>query len=148
MNAARGRSARHRPDLAYADTNVFVALLVGPDHPSHDAALGIFHRVAEGRLALIVSPIVVAEIVYVTRSLFEWSRREVADRLTSFLEADGLVVSERTVVLDALGLYGKHRRLDFADAYLAAAALAVGPAAVASFDLDLDLVEGVRRISA
>ena len=45
-------------------------------------------------------------------------------------------------------LYGAGSRLDFADAYLAAAALEVGPAAVASFDTDLDTVEGVHRISA
>ena len=37
--------------------------------------------------------------------------------------------------------------VDLADAYLAAAALEIGPAAVASFDTDFDTVEGVRRIT-
>jgi predicted nucleic acid-binding protein len=124
-----------------------VGLLAGPDHALHDSAVEIFRRVADGALRLIVTPIVVAELVYVTRSLFTWTRRSTAERLGSLLEADGLTVTERTVVARALQLYLEHLRLDFADAYLAAIALEVGPAAVTSFDADLDAVKGIRRIS-
>jgi predicted nucleic acid-binding protein len=94
-----------------------------------------------------VTPIIVAELVYVTRSLFAWTRRSTAERLGSLLEADGLTVTERTVIVRALQLYWEHSRLDFADAYMAAIALEVGPAAVTSFDADFDAVEGIRRIS-
>jgi predicted nucleic acid-binding protein len=103
--------------------------------------------VADGALRLIVTPIVVAELVYVTRSLFTWTRRSTAERLGSLLEADGLAITERTVVVRALQLYREHSRLDFADAYLAAIALEVGPATVTSFDTDFDAVKGIRRIS-
>ena len=148
MTAVRGRAARPQPAAAYADTNLFVALLAGPGHPLHEPALGIFRRVADRELNLIVTPIVVAELTYVARSLFGWSRRLSADRIGSMLRADGIVLWERSALLRALELYGTGSRLDFADAYLAAAALEVGPPAVASFDTDLDTVEGVRRISA
>jgi predicted nucleic acid-binding protein len=94
-----------------------------------------------------VTPIVVAELVYVTRSLFAWTRRSTAERLGSLLEADGLTVNEGTVIALALQLYREHSRLDFADAYLAAIALQVGPATVTSFDADFDAVKGLRRIS-
>ena len=136
------------PDLAYADTNLFVALLAGPTHPLHDPALRVFRRVAEGTLGLIVTPVVVAELVYVTRDVVGWSRTVTAARLSSLLDADGLILTEAAVTRRALTLYGERPRLDLADAYLAAAALEVGPAAVASFDTDLDTVDGVRRISA
>jgi predicted nucleic acid-binding protein len=134
--------------MAYADTNLFIALLVGPEHPLHDPALSIFRRVAEGELLLLVTPVIVAELVYVGRSLLRWTRGVAADRLGEFLAADGLVVTEATTVMRALRLFGEQSRLDFADAYLAAAALEVGPASVASFDAGLDTVDGVRRISA
>ncbi len=137
-----------RPDLAYADTNLFVGLLAGPEHALHDSALGVFRRVADGALRLIVTPIVVAELVYVTRSLFAWTRRSTAERLGSLLEADGLAVIEATVIARAMQLYREQSRLDFADAYLAAIALELGPAAVTSFDTDLDSVTGIRRISS
>ena len=144
----RGRQKRPSPDLGYADTNLFVALLAGPTHPFHDEALGIFRRVADGELALVVTNVVAAELVYVMRSLAGWTRRATADHLASLLETDGLVVSERSVIVRALHVYGEWSRLDFADAYLAAAALELGPAAIASFDKDFDLVDGIRRISA
>lgn len=133
--------------MAYADTNVFIALLVGPSHPLHEPALSILRRVADGQLGLLVTPIVVAELVYVGRSLLRWTRVVAAERLGELLSADGLVVAEAATIQRALQLYGKGSRLDFADAYLAAAALEVGPAVVASLDTGLDTVEGVRRIS-
>ena len=102
---------------------------------------------ADGVLRLIVTPIVVAELVYVTRSLFTWTRRSTAERLGSLFEADGLDITERAVIARALQLYREHSRLDFADAYLAATALEVGPAAVTSFDADFDAVKGIRRLA-
>jgi predicted nucleic acid-binding protein len=148
VSAPGTRGPRGRPDVAYADTNIFVALLVGPAHPLHEQSLGVFRRVADGQLGLIVTPIVVAELVYVARSLLGWTRKVTAQRLGPLIEADGLVCTEGPVLARALRLFGERSRLDFADAYLAAAALEVGPPAVASFDADLDAVEGVRRISA
>lgn len=127
---------------------MFVALLAGPTHALHGPALSLFRRVAEGTLRLIVTPIVVAELVYVTRDVVGWSRTVIAERLGSLLDADGLVVMEAAVTRRALTLYGERTRLDFADAYLAAAALELGPAAVASFDADFDALTGLRRISA
>jgi len=148
VTGAKGRPTRRQPDLAYSDTNAFVALLVGADHPLHERALSVFRRVADGELALIVTPVIAAELVYVVRSVLGWTRRVAADRIGSLLEADGLVLTEGPTVMRAVRLYGENSRLDFADAYLAAAALEKGPAVVVSFDADLDTVEGVRRISA
>lgn len=144
-----GLRARRRPtEMAYADTNLFIALLVGPAHPLHESALSIFRRVAEGQLVLVVMPVIVAELVHVGRSLLRWTRGVAADHLGALLSADGLVLTEAATVMSALRLFSRHSRLDFADAYLAAAALEVGPAVVASFDARLDTVDGVRRLSA
>jgi predicted nucleic acid-binding protein len=127
---------------------VFIALLVGPDHPLHEPALSIFRRVADGDLVLVVTPVSVAELVYVGRALLQWKREVAAARLGELLSADGLVVAGAATVQLALRLFAERSRLDFADAYLAAAALEVDQAAVASLDTGLDSVEGVRRISA
>lgn len=132
--------------MAYADTNLFVALFAADDHPSHAAALRLFRRVAEGSLRLIVTPMIVAELVYVGRSLLKWSRTTVSDRLTTMLEADGLIVPESMVLRRGLTLYREYPRLDFADAYIAASALELGPQLVASFDADFDRIAGVTRL--
>jgi len=145
--AASGRSGRVVP-AAYADTNLFVALVAGPEHPLHDRSVGLFRRVAEDSLRLIVTPVVAAELVYVFGSRLRWSRRSISERLGALLEADGLVLIEGPTLFRALRLYGEGSRLDFADAYLAAAALEVGPAVVASFDSDFETIDGITRIAA
>jgi len=104
--------------------------------------------VAEGHLTLVVTPVIVAELVYVTKGALNWSRTETAARLTMLLDADGLIVREGPVIRAALELYGQFPRLDFADAYIAAAALAVGAGVVVSFDADLDGIEGLTRVAA
>ena len=138
---------RPRPDRAYADTNLFIVLFAGPRHPLHEASLDLFRRVADGVLRVIVTPIVVAELVYVAERIFRWSRATSGRRLAELLEAQGLDVPEAAVLRRALSLYGTTRSLDFADAYLGAAALETGPARVASLDADLDRIPGVTRIS-
>lgn len=148
MSGPAVRAPRRRPEMAYADTNVFIALLIGPAHPLHEPALSIFRRVADGDLVLVVTPVVVAELAYVGRSVLGWTRGVAADRLAELLLADGLAVAEAATVQHALLLYRERSKLDFADAYLAAAALEVGPAEIASFDAGLDTVAGIRRISA
>lgn len=107
----------------------------------------MFRRVAEGRLVLIVTPVVVAEIVYAARSAFRWTWPEISERLGAFLAADGLVLREAQQVFVALELIGA-RRIDFADAYLAALALDTGPTMIASFDRDFDGIDGVSRLSS
>ena len=144
---ARGGGGRVARPRAYADTNLFVALFAGTGHRLHERALALFRRVSDGELRLIVTPIVVAELVYVAESVLEWTRRTTGKRLGELLEADGVEVREAASVARAVGLYGSTRSLDFADAYLAAVALEVGPPRVASLDADLDRVEGVVRIS-
>lgn len=141
-------TAARRPEVAWADTNLFVALFADQRHPLHEPALSLFRRVAEGSLRLIVTPVVIAELVYVVESLFDWRRRTVADRLGTLVNSEGLDVRETDAVQRALELYGTTARLDFVDAYLAASALVTGPSSVASLDRDFDRVHGVRRVSS
>ena len=148
MTEAGSRRPKAAPDRAFGDTNIFVSLLAGPEHHHHARAIDLFRRVAFGELELIVTPVVVAELVYFARASAGWSRRDIAERLAALFEADGLVLAEARTVRRALELYGAGSRLDFPDAYLAAAALETGPDAVASFDTDFDTIPGVRRIAA
>jgi predicted nucleic acid-binding protein len=107
------RASRPAPEIAYGDTNTFIALLAGSSHPLHARALGLFRRVADGELALVVTAIVVAELVYVTTASMDWSRQVVGERLSALLQADGLLLPERPTILRALSLYAAGTRLDF-----------------------------------
>lgn len=137
-----------RADLAWADANPFIALIVGLDDTTHQRAVALFREVAMGRLTLIVTPVIVNEIVQILNRRYGRERSEIARELSGVLTADGLLVAEREVLLFALDLYGRPGRLDFADAYLSASATIVGPPIVASFDRDFDRIEGIRRIAS
>ena len=133
---------------ALADTNVFIALLAGEGHPLHERALNIFRRVAEGELVLIVMPVIVAELVYAAGPVLGWTRAETVSRVSGLLQADGLAVRESAVLLSALELLARRPKMDFPDAYLAAAGLQGEPAVVASFDSDFDGIAGLERLAA
>lgn len=134
--------------IAYGDTNAFVALFATPDHALHERALHLFRSVADGRLGVILTSVVTAELCFVATRVLGWSRRETADQIGRLLEADGLIVPEGEVLRAALVEFGQRSRLSFPDAYLAASALVAGPSAIATFDRALAAVPGVQLIDS
>ena len=88
-----------------------------------------------------------AELAHVAEPLLGWTRRETANYLTQLGDADGIEAPEASTLRRALDMYGRRRRLDFADAYLAAVALEASPPRVASLDADLDRIEGLVRVT-
>lgn len=136
------------PEVAYGDTNIFVALFATPEHALHERALGLFRRVAEGQLAIILTSVIAAELCFVATRVLGWSRGEAAERLAGLLDADGLIVPEGETLRAALAEFGRSKRLAFADAYLAASALGAGPPAIATFDRALASVPGVRAVAS
>lgn len=134
-------------NAAYGDTNIFVGLFASPEHTLHERALQLFRRVADGELSIILTSVVVAELCYVSARALGWTRQTTATRLTELLDASGIIVQEPVALRTALALYGRHRRIAFADAYLAARAQEDGPAAIATFDRALGSASDVRVVN-
>lgn len=93
---------------------------------------------------LLLPDLIVAEVAYVLRSYYDFSRSEVAAALESVILRKEIVVTDAQLLLRALELYEQYR-LDFADAYLIAIAERTGVGAIASFDRGLDRVGTVIR---
>ena len=140
---AVGRPVQRR---AWADTNLFLAFLAGPGHIHHDRAARLFAAVERGDLTLVVTSVVIAEITWAARRTLGWDRAETAGALASILAEPGMVVTDRATLMRALALIVAHPRLDFTDAWIAASALGTPHPRVASFDTDLDHIDGVERI--
>ncbi len=133
-------------DTAIADASLFVALLVGEDHPLIDEALPVLDRVQAGELRLILTPVVVAEIAHVCRARLGMSRQAIAEVLAQLMDARGVDAMEPAAVRAAIELFRKQPRLSFPDAYLAGLSISAGPALVASLDRDFDAIDGLQRI--
>lgn len=132
---------------AWLDANALISLLAGPANSNHERAVNVFRRVADGDLEVILTVPVVFEVAWFLEHRLGWSRARCGDRLRSILGARGVVVPDQSLSA-AVELFGSDRRLDFADAYVAASALILGPPGVVSFDRDLDRIEGVTRIDS
>lgn len=129
------------PVRGLLDTNILVRHLTG-DPPSQarraTASLRANHE-------LILTDVVLAELVYVLESYYERPRQEVAQAGRSLLALPSIAAFDHDLLLRAIELY-ESERLDFADAYLAAAAELWGVGIVASFDRRLDRVRAIRRV--
>lgn len=126
---------------AHLDTNVLVRHLTGEPHAQATAAT----RFLETRGDLILDDIVIAELVYVLESVYRLTRGHIAAIVEAVIESPSIRTGDPVMIHGALRHY-ERLGIDFADAYVAAAATADGVRAVASFDRDLDRVATVRRI--
>lgn len=127
--------------IAYVDTNILVRHLTN-DPPSQARSATAILENAE---RLILTDVVVAELVYVLESFYRRPRKTIAVSVQSLLALDPIAVADHDLLLRAIELY-EHARLDFAEAYLAAAAELSGVESVASFDRTLDRVDTIRRV--
>ena len=126
---------------AFVDTNILIRHLTG-DPPDQAARATRFLAEAD---ELLLADLIVAEVVYVLESFYEVERSRVAELVRSILAFDPVRVVDGELLLRAVEVY-EIERLDFAEAYLVAAAERSGVDAVASFDRSIDRVATVRRI--
>lgn len=122
------------------DTNILVRHLTGDPAEQADRATA-FLRNAD---SLELPSLIVVELVYVLESVYEQTRPQVAALVRSTLAHPLVHAPEEAVLLRAVELY-ETVRVDFAEAYLAAIAER-RDGLVASFDRDLDRVDGVTRV--
>lgn len=123
------------------DTNVIIRHLTG-DPPAMAWRATKFLASAPD---LVLVDLVVAECVYVLESFYEVERARVAELMRAALAVPS-ISADTDFLLRALELY-ELDRLDFAEAYLVAAAELTGVESIASFDKAIDRVSSVERIA-
>ena len=129
------------PVTAFVDTNVLIRHLTG-DPPDQAARATAYLEQADG---LLLPDLVVAEVVYVLRSYYDYDRLKTVELVQSLLLWQSIEVEHSRLLLRTLSIYAQHR-LDFADAYLIASAEVTGVGFVASFDRDIERPGTVIRV--
>ena len=126
------------------DANILLRFLT-QDHPEHSkAATALFEKAKTREITLEIDPLILAEVIYTLEGFYQKNRIEIANVLLRLVSSPGIDAERRAVILDALFRY-KNYPVDFADAWLAALAVAKKIPA-ASFDRDLDKFKDVTRI--
>ena len=126
---------------AFVDTNILIRHIIS-DPPDLAVRAGTFIDEAD---ELLVPDLIVAETVHVLESVYELSCDEVAAFVRSVISYRSIRTQNPALLAKALDIYQDHR-IDFAEAYLAAAAESSGVGAVASFDRAVDRVPTITRI--
>ncbi|HXR32015.1 MAG TPA: PIN domain-containing protein [Solirubrobacterales bacterium] len=122
------------------DTNVVIRHLTGDPPAMARRATRLLSTGTE----LVLTDLVLVECVYVLESYYEVERGRVAELMRAAL-AVPTIVSDSELLLRALEVY-EVERLDFAEAYLVAAAEFTGVRSIASFDRAIDRVTSVERL--
>ena len=126
---------------AFVDTNVLVRHLTGD--PPDMAARAPAYLATETEL--LVADLVIAETIYVLESFYRAPRDQVASAMRALLAFEAVVTLDPAMLLRAVEVY-ELDRLDFAEAYLVAAAETTGINRIASFDRSIDRVGTVHRV--
>lgn len=128
---------------AHLDTNIIIRHLTSD--PPEMAARATRFLAAAGPQELQLADLVLAEVVYVLESFYEVPRNRVAEYARAIIAFPAIRVADPAMLLRAIEVY-EDERLDFADAYLVAAAERSGVGVVASFDRAIDRVPTVKRL--
>jgi predicted nucleic-acid-binding protein len=123
------------------DTNVVIRHLTGD--PPDMAKRATRFLMAEADLVL--ADVILAECVYVLESVYRVDRAGVAQLMRAALTMP-TISANLELLLRALEIY-ELDRLDFAEAYLVAAAELTGVRSIASFDKAIDRMTSVERLA-
>ena len=125
----------------YIDTNILTRHITG-DPPDMAFRAGTFMDEAN---ELLLPDLIVAETVYVLESYYGLNRDEVAAFVRSVLSYRSIRTRNPALLSKSLDIYQDHR-IDFAEAYLAAAAESTKVGIVVSFDRAIDRVPSITRV--
>jgi predicted nucleic-acid-binding protein len=114
------------------DTNVLIRHISGA--PAHQARAATALLKGAEASELLLTDVHVAEFVWVLESsMYQADRETVRGALEGVLALPAITVANRSLLHDAIDLYG-HRSMHWTDAYLVASARAVKAVEVVSFD--------------
>jgi predicted nucleic-acid-binding protein len=71
-----------------------------------------------GEVSLYMSPLVLAEVIWVLKSFYRYSMTAIAHVVIALVSASGIKVDNRALIIQAVEA-ARDQNVDFADAYLA-----------------------------
>jgi len=106
-------------ETVFADTNLFLRYLTNDVPAQADLVESLLHRAAKGKVNLVTTSMVIAEIVWTLESYYELDKKEIQTMILGILNTDGLEVIDSDLILQAIVHY-TDKNVDFIDAFNAA----------------------------
>lgn len=119
---------------AWLDTNVIVRFLTRDPQPLAQRADRLLAKAENGEIALRLTPLIVAEIVWTLGSRYGQKPEAIARAMSAVIRSHGILAEEHDAMLEALTIMVE-RHVSFPDAYVAVSARRAEEP-VCSFDAD------------
>lgn len=119
--------------MTFVDANVLLRFLTKQPRDQSTRARRLLARGESRELDLMLTPITIAEVIYVLTGAYAYSHERARDEILAVFATGAIRIEHESASLGALSRMSPD--IDFADAYLARRALTAG-GAVASFDND------------
>ena len=133
-------------DPVFVDTNVFLRFFVRDMESFYQKAKELFEKAEKGTVKLETNYLVIAEIVWVLESYYDFTKTEIKDIIDTILETKNLKVSNNARVKEATSMYAL-KNIDFIDAYNIAYLKAKDLKKIATFDSKhFKNIEGVMPV--
>jgi predicted nucleic acid-binding protein len=116
----------------WVDANVILRFLTKDPPEMAERSARLMAKAEMGEVSLYMSPLVLAEVIWVLKSFYRYSMTAIAHVIISLVSAPGIEVDNRGLIIRAVEL-ARDRNVDFADAYLALQAAERGET-VCTFD--------------
>lgn len=130
----------------FVDTNVFLRFIIRDVESFYHKAEDLFEKAESGQAKLETSDMVIAEIVWVLESYYDFSKPEIKEVVETILETKNLKVANHSRVKEAVSLYISGK-MDFIDAYNIAYMKSKDFKKVATFDAKhYKNIEGISNI--
>lgn len=117
----------------FVDTNLFIRYLTNDDPVLADRVEQLLDDACAGRVHLVTTELVIAEIVWVLESAYHLNAAQVAPLVRGVISTAGLEVINGDLVGNALVMY-ELQNIDFVDAYIAALMQKQGITDIYSYD--------------
>ena len=106
-------------EVYFVDTNLFLRYLTNDIPVQADAVESLLQRAAKGKVNLITTGMVIAEIVWTLESFYELEKKKIQEMVLGILNTDGLEVIDSDLILQAIVPYAD-KNVDYIDAFNAA----------------------------
>ena len=132
--------------VCFVDTNVFVRYLTGDDEKKASAFERLLVQAESGKIRLVTSEIVIAELVWVLESFYKLKPSVIVELIRAILNTEGLRIKGSDLIEKTLDIY-ESQNIDFIDAHIIAYMQANHIETLYSFDKrHLSKVGGIHRV--
>ncbi len=130
--------------MVFVDTNIFIRYLTGDDPVKYENCKNLFRKTVEGKISLLTSSMVIAEIIWTLQSFYKVPKEEVIEKVAVIINTPNLYIPERNIISEALVIYSR-KNIDYIDAYNAVFMRHNKSKELFSYDEDFNMIDGIKR---